>query len=241
MSVMAERARSDYVEVGEAARLLGVSKRHVARLGELGEIHYVGRGVVERASVNEYLSERKFSRERAWSTETAWAAVALLSGLRADWLGQTQLSRLRSRLRKMALDSYGAHELIGRARERAEVRTYESYDFLVPSIKKHLIVVSRRKLDLAQTRRDELDGYIGVDAAEHLEKRYGLRRDSRGTLVLRVTTFDTDVIKRIATKGNGALAALDTAASQDARAHGVGSRALDSYLEEFARGRHEVG
>jgi hypothetical protein len=141
----------------------------------------------------------------------------------------------------MALDLYGSRELIGRARERAEVRTYESYDFLVPSVKKHLVVVSRRKLGLAQTRRDELDGYIGVDAAEHLEKRYGLRRDSRGTLVLRVTTFDTDVIKRIATKGNGALAALDTAASQDARAHGVGSRALDSYLEEFARGRHEVG
>ena len=105
---MPERARSDYVEVGEAARLLGVTRRHVARLGELEEIHYVGRGVIERASVNEYLNERKFSRERAWSTQTAWAAVALLSGLPADWLGPTQLSRLRGRLRTMALDSGGS-------------------------------------------------------------------------------------------------------------------------------------
>lgn len=238
---MAGTVRGDYVYVNEAARLLGVTTRHVARLGDLGKIHFVGRGVVERASVNEYLSERKFSRERAWSTETAWAAVALLSGQQANWLGPTQLSRLRSRLRHMAVDEYGSHELIGRARERAEVRTYESYDFLVPSIKKQLVVVSRRRLELAPARRDQLDGYLTLAAAERIEKRYGLRRDARGTLVLRVTTFDINVIKRIATKGNGALAALDVAASQDARAHGVGSRALDSYLDEFAHDRQATG
>lgn len=237
---MVSRAKSDFIGVEEAARLLGVSARHVARLGDQGEVHFVGRGVVERASVTEYLSERKFSRKRAWSNETAWAAVALLSGLRADWIGQTQLSRLRSRLRHMAMDKYGSHELIGRARNRAEVRTYESHDFLVPTIRKNLIVADRRRLDLAKSRKDELDGYIDVETGDRLEKRLGLRRAARGSLVLRVTTFDTNVIKRIATKGNGALAALDIAASQDARAHGVGSRALDDYLEEFARDRRAL-
>ncbi len=237
---MASRSESDFVGVEEAARLLGVSARHVSRLGDQGAIHFLGRGVVERASVTEYLSERKFSRERAWSTETAWAAVALLSGLRVDWIGQTQLSRLRSRLRHMAMDDDGSHELIGRARNRADVRTYESYDFLAPTVKKNLIVSDRRRLDLATSHKDELDGYIDVTTADRLEKRLGLRRDSRGSLVLRVTTFDTNVIKRIATEGNGALAALDIAASQDARAHGVGSRALHDYLEEFARDRRAL-
>lgn len=233
---MSDRARSDYVDVDEAARVLGVSRRHVARLGEMGEIYYLGRGVIERASLNDYLRERQFSRQRAWSTETAWAAVALLSGVHVDWLGKTQLSRLRGRLRDMAHSTSGSEELIGRARERAEIRAYESHDFLTSAVKKRLIVVNRRTLDLAATRRDELDGYIGLDVAAQLEKRYGLRRDSRGTMVLRVTTFDTDVIKRIASTGNGALAALDAAASQDARVHGVGLRALNHHLSDFAHG-----
>jgi hypothetical protein len=140
----------------------------------------------------------------------------------------------------MAEDDLGAHELIGRARERAEVRAYESYDFLVPAVKKQLVVVNRRNLGLADSRRDQVDGYIDTDALGQLEKRYGLRRDSRGTMVLRATTFDVRVIKRIVARGNGALAALDAAGSMDARAHGVGSRALGTYLAEFAHGGAEA-
>lgn len=137
----------------------------------------------------------------------------------------------------MTKESNGSHELIGRARDRAEVRTYESHDFLVPTVKKDLIVASRRRMNLARSRKDELDGYVDVATATRLEKRLGLRRDARGGLVLRVASFDTDVIRRIATKGNGALAALDIAASQDARAHAVGASALEDYLDEFARHR----
>jgi hypothetical protein len=237
MSVMVAHAGGDYVDVDEAARLLGVSTRHVARLGGQGELRFIGRGVVERASVTEYLQERQYSRERAWSAETAWAAVALLSGMKVDWLGETQLSRLRQRLRHMATNSHGAYELIGRARNRAEIRTYESHDFLVSSVKKDLIVVSRRGLGLASSRKDDLDGYIDLEAAERLEQRLGLRRDARGSLVLRVTALDTTLIKHLAIKGSGALAALDVAASRDARASGVGTRALQAHLTAFAQQR----
>ena len=57
-----------------------------------------------------------------------------------------------------------------------------------------------------------------------------------GTMILRATDFDLDILKRIATKGNGALAALDAAGSMDPREHGVGARTLTKYLQDFARG-----
>ncbi|WP_109510392.1 helix-turn-helix domain-containing protein [Nocardioides speluncae] len=229
--------QSEYVDVGEAARLLNVTKRHVARLGDLGAIRYVGHGLVERDSVIEYLQEREFSRTRAWSEETAWGAVALLSGLKVDWLGQVQTSRLRGRLRKLADDERGSHEIVGRARNRAVVRRYESFGFLAPMMRKEIVAVSRRRLGLADARRDHVDGYIEAGVLADLEKRYGLRRSARGTMIIRATTFDIRVVKRIATKGNGALAAMDAAGSTDSREHGVGTRALTAYLEGFARGR----
>jgi hypothetical protein len=227
---------SEYVDVDEAARMLGVTKRHVARLGEHGQVRYLARGLVDRGSVNEYLSERAFSRSRPWSEATAWAAVALLSGIEVDWLGQVQTSRLRGRLRRLAADENGSNELVGRARERASVRTYESFGFLVSRVRKDLVVVGRRRLGLSDQRKDRIDGYVNSDVLARLEKSLGLSRNTRGTMILRATDFDLDIIKRIATKGNGALAALDAAGSMDHREHGVGVRALTKYLQDFARG-----
>jgi hypothetical protein len=228
--------RSEYVDVGEAARMLGVTKRHVARLGEQGQIRYLTRGLVDRGSVNEYLSEREFSRSRPWSEATAWGAVALLSGIEVDWLGQVQTSRLRGRLRRLATDEDGSHEFVGRARVRASVRTYESFGFLVSRVRKDVVVVGRRGLGLSDARKDRIDGYVSSEVLTKLEKSLGLLRDTRGTMILRATDFDLDIIKRIATKGNGALAALDAAGAMDPREHGVGARTLTKYLQDFARG-----
>lgn len=227
---------SEYVDVDEAARMLGVTKRHVARLGEQGQIRYITRGLVDRGSVTEYLSEREFSRSRPWGEATAWGAVALLAGIEVDWLGQVQTSRLRGRLRALVTDENGALELVGRARVRASVRTYESFGFLASRVRKEVIVVGRRGLGLSDARRDRIDGYVNADVLTKLEKGLGLRRDTRGTMTLRATHFDLNIIKRIATKGNGALAALDAAGSMDPREHGVGARALTKYLQDFARG-----
>lgn len=234
ISVMS--SRGEYVDVDEAARMLGVTKRHVARLGEQGQIRYLTRGTVDRGSVTEYLSERESSRSRPWSEATAWGAIAMLSGIQVDWLGQVQASRLRGRLRRLATDDNGAHELVGRARLRASVRTYESFSFLTSRVRKDLVVVGRRGLGLSDARKDRIDGYVNADVLTKLERDLGLHRDTRGTMILRATHFDLDPIKRIATKGNGALAALDAAGSMDPRERGVGARALTKYLEDFARG-----
>ena len=234
MSVMS--VRSEYVDVDVVAGLLGVTKRHVARLGERGQIRYVTRGLVDRGSVSEYLREREFSRSRPWSARTAWGAVALLGGIEVDWLGQVQTSRLRGRLRLLAADEDGAHKFVGRARLRASVRTYESFGFHTSRVRKDIVVVGRRGLGLSDARKDSIDGYVNSDVLTRLEKSLGLLRDTRGTMTLRATDFDFDIIRRIATQGNGALAALDAAGSMDPREHGVGARALTKYLLDFARG-----
>ncbi len=227
---------AEYLDVSEAARILGVSTRHVARLGEAGEIRYIARGVVDRGSVAEFMRERQSSRARAWSEETAWGAVALLSNVEVDWLGSVQLSRLRKRLRSMTPDDSGAHELMGRARSRASIYTYESYGYLSPRMKKEVISVGRRGLGMSQARRDHVDGYLDAESHARLVKKYGLVQDARGTMTLRVTGFDLRVVKRIASAPSGALAALDAAGSLDPREHGVGAHALAKHLEDFARG-----
>lgn len=227
---------SEFVDVDEAARMLGVTKRHVARLGEQGQVRYLARGVVDRGSVDQYLSQRQFSRFRPWSEATAWGAVALLSGIEVDWLGPVQTSRLRGRLHRLATDEHGSRELVGRARLRASVRTYEAFGFLVSRVRKDVVVVGRRGLGLSDARKDRMDGYVNSQVLTKLEKSLGLHRDTRGTMILRATDFDLDIIKRINTKGNGALAALDAAGSLDPREHGVGVRSLSMYLQDFDRG-----
>lgn len=226
---------ADYLDITEAAGLLGVTTRQVTRLSEQGEIRIPFRGVVDRGSVERYLAERATSRTRAWDERTAWAAVALLSGIGVDWLGQVQTSRLRGRLRSLGSED-GAHELVGRARERASIQTYETFDFVTARVQKELLVVGRRGLGLAAAGEADLDGYVATDALAELVKRYGLRADTRGKMVLRVTDFDLTTITRISIEGNGALSALDAASSLDPRERGVGIRALTQHLKKFADG-----
>ncbi|MDP3894984.1 hypothetical protein, partial [Nocardioides sp.] len=108
--------------VSEAANRLGVSTRQVQHLVARGELLSLARGVVDETSVERLLAVRRGSHTRAWAESTAWAGVALLSGREAGWLGESQRSRLRGRLRGM-----GADELVDRARGRARVSRYVAH------------------------------------------------------------------------------------------------------------------
>lgn len=210
--------------------------QHVRRLGEQGEILIPFRGLVDRGSIEQYLAQRRSSRGRGWDERTAWAAVALLSGLNVDWLGQVQTSRLRARLRHLATYPKGAQDLVGRTRTRATIHTYGAYDFITGRLKREILVVGRRDLGLTEATGASLDGYVAADDLTRLVKRCALESDTRGKLVLRPTSFDVASIKLIVVNGNGALAALDAAASTDPRGHGVGDRFLTRLLKDFARG-----
>ena len=218
--------------------MLGVTKRHVARLGEQGQIRYLTRGLVDRGSSQPVSERAKVLAlppvERGHCME---GAVALLSGIEVDWLRTgANLAAAPDGCVVWRRTKMAAHEFVGRARVRASVRTYESFGFLVSRVRKDVVVVGRRGLGLSDARKDRIDGYVSSEVLTKLEKSLGLLRDTRGTMILRATDFDLDIIKRIATKGNGALAALDAAGSMDPREHGVGARTLTKYLQDFARG-----
>lgn len=213
--------------VSEAAERLGVSTRQVQHLVASGELRPLARGIVDATSVERLLAVRGGSHVRAWSEPTAWGAVSLLSGGDAEWMGNTQRSRLRSRLRATT-----AGELVQQARERAEVTRYRAH----PSSHRYLLDVlvhateAAGRLGLAEP--NTIDGYLAAGKVADAVRNHGLIRDDEGGVVLRATAMDLDVVRNLANRGV-VLAALDLAESLDVRERRAGRDALDRALEDF--------
>ena len=105
----------EFVSTEEAARTLGVTVQHIRRLVDSGELLRIARGLIDRASLDRYLTERQGSRTRVWAEHTAWGAIALLSRDTPAWLGPVQASRLRGALRQIT----DPGDLLTRTRDRA--------------------------------------------------------------------------------------------------------------------------
>lgn len=215
------------IALAEAAERLGVSTRQVQYLVARGELRQVARGALDDTSVERYVAVRGGSRRRGWSEATAWGAVALLSGADAEWMGDTQRSRLRSRLRRL-----DAVELVERARERAEVTRYRAHSRAGRYLLGELVyaVDAGSRFGLADT--NNIDGYLASDDVDGLVSRHGLIRDDEGRVTLRATTMDLDVVRDLAERSS-VLSAIDLAESLDVRERRAGLDALDRALEAF--------
>ncbi len=213
--------------VSEAAERLGVSTRQVQHLVARGELRSLARGVVDETSVERLLAVRRGSHTRAWAESTAWAAVALLSGGEAAWLGESQRSRLRGRLRGL-----GAEEVVERARGRAGVRRYIAHRSAGERLRSELIDTwsAAARLGLAET--NTIDGYLATTDLNAVVSRHGLIRDDTGSVTLRATSMDLDVVRDLVSASD-VLAALDLAESLDVRERRAGIDALGRALGEF--------
>lgn len=219
---------SNLMTIQDAARVLGVSDRHVNRLLDSGELVRVARGLVDRHSVESYRSQARGGRKRVWAERTAWAAIALLSGEHPSWLGQVQVSRLRSVLRVATVE-----DLVVRCRDRADVRVYTGHSSVASRLASAVAHVDTARLGLVGVNVDTtVDGYLPADRLDTVVRQYVLREDPAGRYVLRVTEFDFAVVTRLAV-ATPVLAALDAATSTDPRVRGVGERALDDALMRF--------
>lgn len=213
--------------VSEAAERLGVSTRQVQHLVARGDLRQLARGVLDETSVERLLAVRGGSHRRAWSTETAWGAVALLSGAAASWMGETQRSRLKARLR--ALD---APDLVERARDRAAVRRYAAHASAGRYLRDELVRATDGSDQLGLAATNAIDGYVSQCAAAGVISRHGLIRDDDGLVTLRTTSIDLEVIRDLARRGV-VLAALDLAESLDVRERRAGLDTLDRALASF--------
>lgn len=218
----------EFLTIEETANTLGVSTRHVRRLADSGAVTRVARGLVDRGSIDRYLHSHRQGRTRAWAEHTAWGAIALLSGGDADWLGAVQASRLRSALREIT----DVDDLMTRMRDRAHVRVFAAHRAALPLLRDHVASPNRQLLGMAGATNDKVDGYIAERDLDQVVRSLGLRAETTGDVILRTTSFDFDHVRDLVTTTRTA-AALDAAASTDARLRGVGHRALSELLAAY--------
>jgi len=213
------------VKTEEAAKRLGVSVRQTQRLVHDRKLDTDGTDRIEHASVLHLLAARQGTHHRAWSQATAWGAVATLSAIRADWMGQTQRSRLKAELKTMT-----SKDLVARTRNRATIHRLRGHSSVVARIANQVISAGSTQATLGlASATDRVDGYANAADATRLIGSYLLEDHAEGQIILRVTTFDLEIVRLLATKDH-VLAALDLAGSLDARERDAGLLALDSAL-----------
>lgn len=221
----------DFVTTADAARALGVTVQQVRRLTGSGELSRIARGLVDPASIERYLADRRGGRTRVWSEATAWGAIALLSTVDPVWLGSAQASRLRSTLRQIT----DPDELIVRARARASVHSFAAHPAAAARLRQAMTSTDPALVGLVENSADpaRLDGYLSVARLDDVVRTFGLREQADGEAVVRVTGFDFGVVADL-TKNSTALAALDAATSIDPRARETGEHLLAKILQARA-------
>ena len=215
------------VDTETAARLLGVSARRVGQLAEAGDVTRAARGLYDRLSIERYVVTRRGTAERAWDAGTAWAAVAVLSGVEAGWLSERSTYRLEATLRTIT-----AAELVGKARERAQVGVYAAHPSALRVLRADVVARDWTVIGLAGEAGEGLDGYLAAHDLAAVVERYALVASSTGNLTLRAAETDVATVRALS-DASDVLVALDAAGSTDARTRGAGDRALDGALARF--------
>ncbi len=208
----------ELIRTGEAARRLGVSDRQVRHLVARGELDAPRRGIVSVASLEAHVARRGAVRARVWEPRTAWAAIELLTGGAAGWLGSSQRSRLRRSLDRLDVDS-----VVSRLRNRADVRTYRFEPPHRDAVADAIVVV--REGDAA------LDGYVDERALQQVVSAEQLVRRPVGNLTARVLddAVGQDFVEVVAEQGP-VLAGVDLAGSTDQEERALGRRIVSEAL-----------
>jgi hypothetical protein len=149
--------------------------------------------------------------------------LSLLSGGGAAWLSSAELSRLKGRLRKTAVDdlqylaSRRARVLLLRARPTV---VSDLAGYLVPTGASALSVTQLRELGLTAADRN-LDGYVPAGELGGLQAKFGLIEDASGNVTLRAVTVEDAFSGGVAPR---AAIMLDLASSLDTRESAAGRR-----------------
>jgi hypothetical protein len=216
------------------AEILGVSARQVARLARAGELEVTrtvgGALLLDGASVHRLANQVRHNG-RPWTPATAWAALALLSGERADWLDSSALSRLRHRLRASS-----ASQLCWTTRRRASVHRMRGWGkgtgLLASGVSALHDEAMSALFELTAVDRG-VDGYVRARDFAGVVGAAGLVDDVEGDVIVRVVPEDAGyAVDHILT----AAVAVDLAESLDTRESAAGIRVLEDLLDRFRSG-----
>ena len=186
----------ELLSVSQAASLLDVHSSRVRQLlfdGGLRGQHIGNRWLVDGDSVRDR-KQRVHSPGRPLSARNAWGAIALLGGYSPVWLSAPESSRLRARLRDLALHSQPADWHLQRLlAARADVHRYRAHPGVLPAIVKDPEVVIGGVSAAAIVGADyvapnKAEVYVRHSkAANDLEAKFGMIIDqARGNLLVRV-------------------------------------------------------
>lgn len=193
----------DQIRSLDAADWLGVSDRQVRHLVVRGELESPRRGWITAASLDAYAARRGSVLARVWEPRTAWAALELMTGGNAEWLGSSQRSRLRR-----SLIGRHADEVVSRLRNRADVRCYAVDADLIPEVAAGLVV----------TRDDQesVEGYVAERALHGIISEQRMVRSDEGNVRAHVLgdEIGQDFVEVVAAQGP-VLAGVDLAGSTD--------------------------
>jgi hypothetical protein len=125
----------------------------------------------------------------------------------------------------------GADELVGRARGRATVSRYVAHRSAGERLHGELVETSSTAARLGLAATNGIDGYLATTDLKAAVSRRGLVRDDTGSVTLRATGMDLDVVRDLVSAGD-VLAALDLAESLDVRERRAGMEELSRALGE---------
>jgi hypothetical protein len=214
----------------EAGDLLRVSRHQVAvlaRTGELGVVGRVGNSIILDAASVYRLAQQEHRRGRPWDAPTAWAAVDLLNGWDAPWVGGSQRSRLRSALRGLE-----PTQLVSMARRRASDRRFRASRSFLPGIQEALVPsgiadIARLGADVGlSVDHGRVEGYTDPDGVADIVGSFLLVPDPSGNVLIHEALFGKGLSRGPST----VLTALDLAGSLDVRERSAGLRVLDRLL-----------
>lgn len=224
--------------MADAAAALGVSTRQVERLAQAGDVavaRRVGRVLLLDASSVHRCAQMSRRRGRPWSEQSAWAALALLSGLRVDWISSAHRERLLMRLRNSAPETvaYLARRRVSR------VLRMRGWGLEMTGPGSLLIAGGVSALDtnpqmavrfgLTAGHHSGADGYVLEAHVEALVDAYGLIPDLNGEVTLRVVSEPHPPLNRGVIPI--AVVATDLIDSLNTRERGAGTRVLQELLD----------
>lgn len=209
----------------ELAERLGVTRQHA--LGLLGSGVIAGRRLASGAwladgdAVARYEIAARRGRGRSLDPGTAWGLLWELSGLRADWLGESTRARVRRRIRESS-----AEDLAKAVVKRTVAHRYTAAN--VERAAAGLIATGRAAADTLGTElisdRRRVCGYVRSSTPDEHAATHFMVADASGQDVVYENTlpidFDGDIMPR-------AVVAVDLATSTDTRERSAGLRALE--------------
>lgn len=220
----------------EAARRLGVSERRVGALCAAGELESFSVGTVTLVTEDSVRRQAQWQGAygRPYSPDMAFAALYVLSGLEAPWLGRQKRYRLKGYLRQM-----DAKNLARLTRRRATMVEYwcrdsnlsKVADFIRPSAATGVLADS-----FQLTVTDVVEGYVAADASDDVVRQCRLKQGVTPIRARLHVAGDLPV-------GEGPMplgvCAADLSESDDPRERRAGLETLQQLIDDYRRKEHQ--